>query len=703
MATIELASILITDLVGSTGLESRVGPARADELRREHFGVLRSAVKACGGQEVKNTGDGLMVAFTSPSSAVECGAQIQQLIERRNRETDDQLHVRVGISAGESTVEGGDYFGMPSIEAARLCDKAPSDGILVSAAAKMLVGRRDELTFTSVGTLDLKGIREPAEAFEVKWIPLGTEEVVGGSALPAVLRSVPQIGYVGRVQECERLQRTASAMRARERRVVLISGEPGVGKTRLAAHTALENHNAGFTICWGAAAEDLGAPYGPWIQALSHYVEHAPEDVLAAHVEAQGGELGRLLREPLARRVGPAPPPQQADPQTGRFLLFEAVAGLLQLASVRSPVLLVLDDLHWADPETLALLKHVAGATCDSALMILGLYRESDLERGHPLADVVADLQRLDGVERCRLRGLDTDEVAEVVSAVAGLEMDAAGRRLASEVAQETEGNPFFVAELLRHLSESGAIATGPDGRRELTAPITDLGLPSSVRDVVSRRVARLGDALEHTLTVAAVIGRTFDVELLELLVDGNEDDLLVALEEALNASVLVESPDRVGRFRFAHALITRALYDALGATRRARLHRRVAEALEQLSSIERGERLVAELLEETAGSLGGSAAVLSYHWRRAGDSQRAADYLLEAAGRAEREGAQAETVALLNQALELIPKDDADRLRQVNLRRAVAYARYSHTVGGEGSDLAHARRAGGGHSHEHG
>jgi class 3 adenylate cyclase len=705
MSTVELASILITDLVGSTGLETRVGPARADELRREHFGVLRSALKACDGQEVKNTGDGLMLAFASPSIAVECGVQMQQLMELRNRETDDQLHVRVGISAGESTVEDGDYFGMPSIEAARLCDKASSDGILVSAAAKMLVGRRDELAFTSVGTLDLKGIPEPAEAFEVIWSPLGTEEVVGASALPAILRSAPQVSYVGRVDEREWLQGIASETRAGQRRIALISGEPGVGKTRLAAHTALENHNAGFTICWGAAAEDLGAPYGPWIQALSHYVEHAPEDVLAAHVESHGGELARLLREPLARRVVAAPPPQQADPETGRFLLFEAVAGLLQLASAHRPVLLTLDDLQWADPHTLALLKHVAGATADSALLILAIYRESDLERGHPLPDVIADLQRLDGVERRGLRGLGTDEVAEVVSAVAGLEMDSIGRSLASEVAQETNGNPFFVGELLRHLSESGAIVEQPDGRRELRSSITDLGLPSSVCDVVSRRVGRLGDALEQILTVAAVIGRTFDVELLDLLVEGNEDDLLDALEEALKASVLVESADRAGRFRFAHALINRALYDGLGATRRGRLHQRVAEALERLSSTERGDRLVAELLEDTAGSAGGSAVVLSFHWRRAGDEGRAVDYLLEAAERAEGEGARAETVALFNQALELIPKDDAERLRQVNLRRAVAYARYWHTVGGEGSDLAHARRArrtGDGHSHEH-
>ena len=703
MATVELASILITDLVGSTGLETRVGPARADELRREHFGVLRSALKACAGQEVKNTGDGLMVAFASPSSAVECGVQMQQLMERRNRETDDQLHVRVGIAAGESTVEDGDYFGMPSIEAARLCDKAPSDGILVSAAAKMLVGRRDELTFSTVGTLDLKGIPEPAEAFEVTWAPLGTDEVVGASALPAVLRSAPQISYVGRVEERAWLRGLASEMRAGQRRVVFISGEPGVGKTRLAAHTALENHNAGFTVCWGAAAEDVGAPYGPWIQALSHYVEHAPDDVLGAHVEAHGGELARMLREPLARRVAAVPPPQQTDPETGRFLLFEAVAGLLQQAAAHRPVLLALDDLHWADSQSLALLKHVAGATADSALLILAIYRESDLDRGHPLADAVADLQRLEGVERRALRGLGADEVGEIVSAVAGLEMDGTGRRLAGEVAQETDGNPFFVAELLRHLTESGAIVEGPDGGRELRSSITDLGLPSSVRDVVARRVWRLGDEMEQILTVAAVIGRTFDVELLDLLAEGSEDDLLDALEEALKASILVESADRVGRFRFAHALINRALYDGLGATRRGRLHRRVADALEELSATDRGERLVVELLEDTAGSAGGPGVVLAHHWRRAGDSARAVDYLLDAAERAEREGARAESVALYNQALELIPDDDAERRRKVNLRRAVTYARYFHsTVGGEGSDLAHARRAGNGHSHDH-
>src|SRR5262245_24779163 len=389
-----------------------------------------------------------MVSFPSPSAAVECGMRMQQLMELRNRSTDEQLHLRIGLSTGEATAEEGDYFGMPSIEAARLCDKASSDGILAAPSVKMLAAGREGLSFEAVGALELKGIPEPMEAFAVTWEPLATEEVVRGSVLPVVLRSTPEIAYVGRADENRWLRELSSEARDGRRRVVFLSGEPGVGKTRLASRTALENHNAGFTVCWGAAAEDVGAPYGPWIQALSHYVEHAPEEVLTAHLERHGGQITRLLRDPLAERIAGVPVPQAADPETERYLLCDAVAGLLQEASNRHPLMLVLDDLHWADRETLSLVKHVAATTTDSALLLLGTYRESDLDRKHPLADVLADLHRLDGAEQRTLQGLAVDEVAAMVSTVGGLEIDnGVGLELARQVAQETDGNPFFVTE----------------------------------------------------------------------------------------------------------------------------------------------------------------------------------------------------------------------------------------------------------------
>ena len=165
--SVELATILLSDLVGSTRLATSVGPVRADELREEHFGLLRDAIAGCGGREVKNTGDGLMVAFSSASAAVKCAVAMQQLFERRYRKAEQGLHVRIGLGAGESTVKDGDYFGMPSIEAARLCAQAPSDGILVSGLARTLAGRCDGVEFVSAGELELKGFPERVEAFSV--------------------------------------------------------------------------------------------------------------------------------------------------------------------------------------------------------------------------------------------------------------------------------------------------------------------------------------------------------------------------------------------------------------------------------------------------------------------------------------------------------------------------------------------------------
>ncbi len=173
--SVELATILLSDLVGSTRLATSVGPVRADELREEHFGLLRDAIAGCGGREVKNTGDGLMVAFSSASAAVRCAVAMQQLFERRYRRAEQGLHVRIGLGAGESTVKDGDYFGMPSIEAARLCDQAPSDGILISGLAKTLAGRCEGVEFVSAGELELKGFPEPVQAFSVSWAPIAEE------------------------------------------------------------------------------------------------------------------------------------------------------------------------------------------------------------------------------------------------------------------------------------------------------------------------------------------------------------------------------------------------------------------------------------------------------------------------------------------------------------------------------------------------
>jgi predicted ATPase len=564
-----------------------------------------------------------------------------------------------------------------------LCDKAPSDGILASAMVRMMAAPREQYSFESVGMLQLKGIPAPVEAFAASWEALAPEDDLGAASLPSALRAAPAIPYTGRLEERERLRGCIEAARTGNGRVVLLSGEPGIGKTRLAAHATLEAHGAGFTVCWATAEEDLGAPYGPWIQALSHYVQHAPKEVLARHVDRHGGELTRLVRDALTKRAVEATPPPQTDAETERYRLFRAVADLLASACEHGPVIFVLDDLQWADKETLALLKHVALTTSDRALILLGIYRESDLGRGHPLTALLADLRRAEGVERVALRGLSTIEVGEIMAATAGQPTNAVSRTLAQEVAAETGGNPFFVAEIQRHLVESGAITQDAAGLWRTDSSLAALGLPESVRDVVCRRVERLGEPSGEILTFAAVIGRSFDLELLELLMEGYKEELVDSLEGAVRAFVLVESNERAGRFSFAHGLINQALYAVIGRTRRGRLHRQVAAGLERLTADGPGETLVAGI-SEAAGSAGGSATILAHHWREAGDLDRAVHYLVAAAERAGQRDSQPETVSLYHQALELIPDDDQARRRDVKMKRAIAYARFTHAVGGD-------------------
>lgn len=641
--TVELATIWLVDLVGSTRLASDVGPVRADELRDEYFGLLRDAIVETGGREFKNTGDGLMVAFTSASAAVQCAALTQQLFERRYRSAEQRLHIRIGLGTGESTVKDGDYFGMPAIEAARLCDKAPADAILVSPVTRMLAGRVEGVRFEPIEALELKGIPEPMEAFAVIWEPLGDESgvQVGPWPVPTAVRSVPRAPYVGRAGERALVELARRQARAGARQVVLLSGEPGIGKTRLASYQALGAHADGFAVCWGACSEDLATPYEPWIDVCTQLVEHAPAEVLDEYVGLHGGELGRLARN-LPHRISDAPAPQSTDPETERFLLFKAVGELLLAVARSQPLCVVLDDFHWADGQSVTLLKHVARAVEQCPLLVIVTYRDSELSKEHSLTGVLADLRRIEGVARIALSGLRADEVAELLAATAGHDLDTDGLELAGSLATETGGNPFFVGEILRSLIESGAIAFDERARRWSIEQAAMTRLPESVREVVEHRIDRLGGHGREALTMAAVIGRSFDVELLAQVVEMNEARLLDQLEAAVQASLLRESTEVVGRFSFEHALINHTLYQGLGATRRARIHHRVAEALEQMYGPDSEEQL----------------PELALHWRLAMvsvDKTKAAGYSIRAGQKALQSLAPSEAAKHFGDALDML------------------------------------------------
>ena len=548
------ATFLFTDLVGSTELSSAMPASDAEALRQTHFGLLRGAIQASGGREVKNLGDGLMVVFQSPSRSLICAVEMQQAIERHNRRSEVQLSVRIGISIGEAIEEEGDFFGDPVIEASRLCARADGGQILATSLLQMTLGSRATQAFGEIGYLDLKGLPEPVSVVEVVWEPSSDDPTGTVTPLPGRLATTAAsglFGFSGRTAELELLldaqKRSASESGLL---VVLVAGEPGVGKSSLAAQAARMAHGEGVTVLFGACPEGSTAPYQPWISALSHLVRHCPSDVLGGLSAVHAGALRRLL--PADSGVFPAGSTVEADADTEQYLLMDSVVNLLHLASAEGAVLIVVDDLHWADAASLAMLRHLISSSAQLRVLILAGYRDSDMSPSHPLTGLLADLHREPSVSRVALAGLDDAEIIELVETASGYELDDAGVALAHALRRETGGNPFFVGELLRHLGESGSIVQDRSGRFSLAADLEELALPPSVRDVVTRRVSRLGEETMRLLSVASVIGQEFALDILGEVAERDADSLLDVLEESTTAALVIEAPDSPGRYRFS-------------------------------------------------------------------------------------------------------------------------------------------------------
>jgi class 3 adenylate cyclase len=636
------ATVLFTDLVGSTELRGRLGEEAAEELRRAHDRLLTEAVERNGGRVVKGLGDGIMAIFSGAADAVAGAVAVQQAVDRMNRsgQASIPLAVRVGLSAGDVTFEDDDdVHGTPVIEASRLCAAADGGAILAAEVVRILSGSVGGYTYTTVGPLELKGLDHPVQAVGVAWEPAPS----AGLPIPSLLTDVGRV-FVGRDAELERLKLRWKEAVAGERRVVLFAGEPGVGKTRLAAAVAaFVYEEGGGVVLAGRCDEDLGVPYQPFVETLRHFVDHTPPETLRDRLGRYGGELVRLVPE-VADRLPDFPPPLKSDPETERYRLFDAVAGWLAAVSSDRPLLLVLDDLQWAAKPTLLLLRHVLHTAEPLRLLVVATYRDTDIGRGHPLGELLADLRRDTGVDRIALSGLTVAGVVGYLEAAGGQPLaDEDDTALALAIHDETDGNPFFLREVLRHLVETGGIAER-DGRWSPTVDIDRLGIPDGVRDVVGRRLSRLSDLANEVLTAASVLGNEFDVALVGPVCRVDDDDLLASLEEAAAARLVAEVPSLAPRYRFAHTLVRDTLYDELSAGRRARLHQRAAETIESLY----GDRL-AEHLSALAHHYGRAAAP-------AGESGvKAVGYAVQAGQRAMAQLAHDEAVAWYQRALDLL------------------------------------------------
>lgn len=645
------ATIVVTDLVDSTAQRVRVGEDRAEELRRVHDQLVGKAVSARAGEVVKSLGDGLLARFEGAAEAVAAAVAAQQAVAAHTaRHPEEPLVIRVGVSAGDVTLEDGDCFGTPVVEAARLCAAADGGEILVANLVRALARGRGDHDYVSVGELELKGLPEPVLVERVSWQAPPAE----GAPLPHGLQAGRWLAFAGRVAERDALAERWKAAAAGESGVVLVSGEPGVGKTRLVSELAATAHDRGATVLFGRCEDELEVAFRPWADAVGHLVAHLPEPVLQAHQGSWGGALAPMVPS-LA-----VPGERSADRDTERLRLFGATVDLLERAGREAPVLLVLDDLHWADESSLLLLRHVVRHLGDARLLVVGTFRDTDVARTHPLAATLADLRREATVERVDLGGLDQGEVAELVSGAAGGAADLDDvERLAGMLWDETEGNPFFIGEVLRHLVESGALLQR-DGRWEGDdSLISRVGLPEGVREVVGRRLSDLPERTNEILRVAAVVGSRFDGVVVAEVLDGDADEVVAALAEVVDRRLVAEDSEVLDRFRFEHALVRQTLVEELGTGRRVRLHHRIALALEER---------------------GAPAAELAHHFGEAAaraDAEKAVAWASRAADEAEERLAFEQAVRFRAQAAESAELvDDLDAADRVELLLALGEAR---------------------------
>lgn len=604
MPTEQLA-ILCTRTTSPSGL---LTPVDAGKLKS----ILRQAITEYGGTKIESEDENATAVFVSASAAIGCAVAMQQGIELANRREHSAFDLRAGLSAGEVTHDESSYSGDCMDEAVQLCAASESGQILAADVIRLLARRRSKQEWGRECSVPLPGHPDPIDATEVLWSPLESVDAARRIPLPGRLSYVAP-HFAGRRQEqqlIEDAERRVAANATRE--LLFVSGEAGLGKTTLVGRSTRAAYERGTTVLFGHCEEDLVAPYQLFAEALGHYVTHASEEDLRSYVVEYGSELVRLVPA-LAGRIPDLPPTKATDPDSERSLLFAAVVGMLAKASAHHPVLMMLDDIQWADKGSLLLLRHLAASERPMRLFVLATFRDNETSE---LLGTLAALHRLPGVTRLNLEGLGDAEVLECVQAMVGDKAQGVALEIAKAVHDETDGNPFFVTELLRHLSESGAISK--DGGWTGNTGVDSLALPDSVREVVGARIARLDPACGKVLGMASIIGRDFDFDLLARASAIDEEPLITMLEQACEAGLIRELSNSGGRYHFTHALIQHVLYQNIGPARRIVAHRQVAVALEALCSNRPGLR----------------AGELARHWCHApqgADVPRAIRYAYEA------------------------------------------------------------------------
>jgi class 3 adenylate cyclase len=623
-------AFLFSDLRDYTSFVEAKGDAAAARLLRDYRTLVRREVARHDGAEVKTEGDSFYVVFDAPSVALDCAVAILRAADVRNaRDPTAPLRIGVGVHAGETVAYDDQFVGSAVNIASRLAGKADAGELIISDTLRGVVRTSRSIAMSERGPLELKGVAEPIRAWTVDWRerqPLAATEAATAAparepiAAPSGQFLCPVV--VGRAAESARFVEALTAAKAGKGQTVVLGGEAGVGKSAFVRRAQERATSDGFRMLLGLTHQsDAGLPYAPFISSVRSGFRGLDRDELGRVLQRSAPDLAQLF--PELGRLG------RAETTTGieRHRLAVAFQHLFRAFAREAPVLLVLEDLHWADEASLELLQHLARELRDARIAILATYRSDEMHRRHPLLRSLAELQRERVTNEISLKRLTPDETQEVIRAT--FAQSDPNVRISDEfrdaIHARSEGNPFFTEELLKAVVESGGVYfdTQTGWQRK---PIDQLEIPGSIREAVRARVERLSDDARQTLAAASVIGQRFAFDVLRA-VRGVDDAVLEAhIRQLIDEQLTNEVAGGRDEYAFRHALTREVVYDDLLVRERKRLHRGVADALAAARDTE--------------------PSLLAHHLLAAGEPARAVPALIDAADRAMRADAPREAAA---------------------------------------------------------
>jgi class 3 adenylate cyclase/tetratricopeptide (TPR) repeat protein len=643
-------TFLFTDIEGSTRLIEQ-HPDAMEGAQARHNALLKSAIDAHRGHVFQVVGDAFCSVFENPADAVSAALDAQRALHGESWGKIGAVRVRMGLHTGNAEARDGDYLSSLTVVRAQRVAAAGHGGqtLLSSAAAEKL---RPSLptgtTLRDLGAYKLRGLADAENIYQLvasdlpsEFPPLRVEDAGATSGAP--LGQLVRGQLVGRGGEQQQLKAHWDQVQQARGHLVLLSGEPGVGKTRLAQELIAHVQKSGATLLRGGCYEyEATTPYLPFVEAFRDWAHRQSAAELRASLGASAGEIAKFAPE-IETKLGALAPNAPLPPNEERLRLFDNVARFLRMLAAERGLLVFIDDVHWADQGTLSLLHYLLRHLRADRVLILGAYREIELDRAHPLASALVEWNRERLATRVLLGRLSLADTGSLLATLFGQE--SVSGEFASALYRETEGNPFFIEEVVKSLIEQGEIYR--EGERWQRKETPELAIPQSVKEAIGRRLNRLSEPTIDALRTAAALGKIFAFRELAATSAAGEDALLNALDEA-SAAQLIRAQAGVSSasddtFAFTHDKIREVLYEELNPIRRRRLHQRIGEMLEKLHVIPDGN----------PANVDEPAQDLAYHFALAGDLGKSFTYAQRAARSAERVFAHDEALKFLEQARE--------------------------------------------------